>query len=58
MKKVWVWKNITVAYEATAKDFVYYENRSGEAYKRRYYKAYYEKNKDGDYTIYYAERKA
>lgn len=58
MKRVWVWKALTVSYEDTAKGFIDYENRTGEAYKRKHYKAYYEKNKDGDFTIYYAERKA
>ena len=56
MKK-WIWKTLTVAYESTAKDFVYYENRSGEEYKRRKYKAYYVKNGEECYIIYYAERR-
>lgn len=55
MRNMWIWQTINMAEEHTAKDFVYFENRSGEEYKRRKYKAYYEKTEDG-YTVYYAEK--
>lgn len=56
--KRYEWKTLIVAYEDTAQGFVKYENSHGEAYKRRKYKAYYKKNGEECYIIYYAERKA
>ena len=55
MRNMWIWQTINMAEEHTAKDFVYFENRSGEEYKKKKYKAYYEKAEDG-YTVYYAEK--
>ena len=53
----WIWKTLIVAYEDTAKGFVEHENKTGEEYKRRNYKAYYVKNGEECYIIYYAERR-
>lgn len=51
----WIWQEMYVQFEATAKDIVEYENKTGEEYKRRKYKAYYTKDDDG-YIVHYATK--